>query len=150
MGKSVCEVELGGLMPEDDHDVLDITGAATLGGTLRVSLLPGFEPVKGDRFAVLTAGARAEEFDELDLPQLAGGLSWEVDYGATSVAIEVIGACYPDCSTGTGAGVLDIFDFICFQDAFVSGDPYADCTGEGTLDIFDFVCFQDAFTLGCQ
>jgi hypothetical protein len=45
--------------------------------------------------------------------------------------------------------VLDIFDFLCFQDAFVSGDPYADCTGEGTLDVFDFLCFQDAFVTGC-
>jgi len=57
--------------------------------------------------------------------------------------------CYPDCDTTSGAGVLDIFDFLCFQDLFVMGDPYADCTGEGTLDIFDFICFQDAFTVGC-
>jgi len=55
-------------------------------------------------------------------------------------------ACYPDC---TGEGTLDIFDFLCFQDAFVQGDPYADCTGEGTFDIFDFLCFQDAFVTGC-
>jgi len=54
--------------------------------------------------------------------------------------------CYPDC---TGEGTLDIFDFLCFQDAFVQMDPYADCTGEGTFDIFDFLCFQDAFVVGC-
>jgi glucose/arabinose dehydrogenase len=57
--------------------------------------------------------------------------------------------CYPDCDTSSGQNVLDIFDFLCFQDAFVSGDPYADCTGEGTLDVFDFLCFQDAFVTGC-
>jgi len=56
------------------------------------------------------------------------------------------GGCYPDC---TGEGTLDIFDFLCFQDAFTVMDPYADCTGEGTFDIFDFLCFQDAFTIGC-
>ena len=62
------------------------------------------------------------------------------------VNLEQAGGCYPDC---TGEGTLDIFDFLCFQDAFVQGDPYADCTGEGTFDIFDFLCFQDAFVTGC-
>ena len=33
------------------------------------------------------------------------------------------GGCYADCDTASGAGVLDIFDFLCFQDAFVSGCP---------------------------
>jgi len=55
-------------------------------------------------------------------------------------------SCYADC---TGEGNLDIFDFICFQDAFAISEPYADCTGEGTFDIFDFICFQDAFSVGC-
>jgi len=26
---------------------------------------------------------------------------------------------------------------------------YADCNGDGVLDIFDFLCFQDAFAIGC-
>jgi len=57
--------------------------------------------------------------------------------------------CYADCDTASGAGVLDIFDFLCFQDAFVQSDPYADCDGNTVYDIFDFLCFQDAFTTGC-
>jgi len=55
-------------------------------------------------------------------------------------------SCYPDC---TGEGDLDIFDFLCFQDAFVQLDPYADCDGNTVYDIFDFLCFQDAFVTGC-
>lgn len=31
--------------------------------------------------------------------------------------------CYPDCDTSTGVGVLDIFDFLCFQNAFAAGCP---------------------------
>jgi hypothetical protein len=61
--------------------------------------------------------------------------------------------CYADCNRSTGQGVLDIFDFLCFQHAFVSQRPYAcDCdtsTGHSTCDIFDFLCFQDAFVAGC-
>jgi len=54
--------------------------------------------------------------------------------------------CYADC---TGESTLDIFDFLCFQDAFTVMDPYANCDGNSVFDIFDFLCFQDAFTIGC-
>jgi hypothetical protein len=55
-------------------------------------------------------------------------------------------SCFADCNL---TGELDVFDFLCFQDAFVAGDPYADCDGNAVLDVFDFLCFQDAFTIGC-
>ncbi len=61
--------------------------------------------------------------------------------------------CYADCDQSTGVGVLDVFDFLCFQNSFVNAEPYAcDCdtsTGPGVCDIFDFLCFQDAFVAGC-
>jgi Cytochrome c554 and c-prime len=66
---------------------------------------------------------------------------------------DVNNACYADRDQSTGRGVLDIFDFLAFQNLFVSNDPYAcDCdtsTGSGICDIFDFLCFQDAFVAGC-
>jgi hypothetical protein len=40
--------------------------------------------------------------------------------------------------------------FLCFQDAFVAGEPYADCDENSVFDVFDFLCFQDAFVTGCQ
>ena len=65
-------------------------------------------------------------------------------------------ACYADCDPSTGRGVLDMFDFICFQSAFTMNDPYAcDCdTTTGTnppvCDVFDFICFAQAFIEGCR
>lgn len=63
------------------------------------------------------------------------------------------GLCYADCDTSTGPNIFDIFDFLCFQDAFVSQEPFVcDCdvsTGLGVCDIFDFLCFQDSFANGC-
>ncbi len=60
---------------------------------------------------------------------------------------------HADCDTSTGAGVLDVFDFLCFQNSFVNSEPYGcDCdtsTGNGVCDVFDFLCFQDAFVSGC-
>ena len=61
--------------------------------------------------------------------------------------------CYADCDTSTGAGMLDIFDFLCFQNSFVNTEPYAcDCdtsTGVLVCDIFDFLCFQNSYVGGC-
>ena len=45
----------------------------------------------------------------------------------------------------TGDGILDIFDFLAFQNAFDADDPLADFDGNCTLDIFDFLAFQNAF-----
>lgn len=81
-----------------------------------------------------------------------------VDYrdgppGGGPGTIVVAEACYPDCDTSTGLGILDIFDFLCFLNHFNTGAPYAcDCkvTGPGVCDIWDFLCFQNEFAKGCR
>ncbi|MFI4915644.1 MAG: hypothetical protein ACIAS6_03935 [Phycisphaerales bacterium JB060] len=45
----------------------------------------------------------------------------------------------------TDDGVLDIFDFLAFQNLFDAGDLRADFDLSETLDIFDFLAFQNAF-----
>ncbi|MCH8270250.1 MAG: hypothetical protein IH985_03455, partial [Planctomycetes bacterium] len=56
-------------------------------------------------------------------------------------------SCYADCDL---SGALDIFDFLCFQNSFVLGEPYAcGCDPDPACDIFDFLCFQNAFVAGC-
>lgn len=48
-----------------------------------------------------------------------------------------------------GDGVLDIFDFIAFNDAVGMADPAADWNCDGSVDIFDFLEYQTAFGKGC-
>ena len=73
-----------------------------------------------------------------------GTLAWVADLnGALPV-------CYADCDMGCdGKASLDLFDFLCFQNEFAAGHPYADCDGSGDLDLFDFLCFVNAFNEGC-
>ena len=83
------------------------------------------------------------DYDSLDTSAVtnlvAAQLSWIGDpCGA---------GCYADCD---GDGILTIFDFLCFQNAFATSDPYADCDGDGLFTIFDFLCFQNAFAVGCD
>lgn len=55
-------------------------------------------------------------------------------------------ACPADVN---GDGVLDLFDFLGFQNLFVAQDPRADFDGNWIFDLFDFLAFQNAFVAGC-
>jgi hypothetical protein len=55
-------------------------------------------------------------------------------------------ACLADCDDN---GVLNILDFVCYQNLFKTGDLAADCDGNNLLNILDFVCYQNAFKVGC-
>ena len=56
------------------------------------------------------------------------------------------GGCRADLD---GDGVLTLFDFLAFQNAFDAGDLVADFDGDGVLTIFDFLTFQNEFDAGC-
>ena len=62
-------------------------------------------------------------------------------------------SCYVNCDGSTTPPVLNIADFVCFQQAFAASDPYANCDGSTSppiLNIADFVCFQQRFAAGCS
>jgi hypothetical protein len=62
-------------------------------------------------------------------------------------AYELGVACAADFD---GDGVLTLFDFLAFQNAFDAGDLAADFDGDGVLTLFDFLAFQNAFDAGCD
>jgi hypothetical protein len=71
-------------------------------------------------------------------PRLAGLLE-RLKFGFADV-------CYDDCDHNL---VSDLFDFLCFINAFDNEDDYADCDENGVLDLFDFLCFTNAFNVPC-
>jgi autotransporter-associated beta strand protein len=72
---STLIMELAGDAPGSGYDQLDISGLATLNGTLDVALLNGFTPSVGDNFDIFD-GSTTGSFTQIDLPALTGGLSW--------------------------------------------------------------------------
>jgi hypothetical protein len=57
------------------YDRLTVTGNASLGGTLNVSLVGGFSPASGNSFQVLTVlGTLTNDFGTKNFPALGGGL----------------------------------------------------------------------------
>jgi hypothetical protein len=60
--------------------------------------------------------------------------------------------CYPNCDNATTVPLLNVNDYICFQNRFAAGDPYANCDGSTqtpVLNVNDFICFQTRFAAGC-
>ncbi|UYV13859.1 MAG: hypothetical protein NCW75_06115 [Phycisphaera sp.] len=95
----------------------------------------------------------AIEFDPGQGSGVVGGMDRVeiASRGARSMTIAGAGfvgetGCRADCD---GDGRLSIFDFLCFQNLFASGDLAADFDGDGRLTIFDFLAFQNEFVAGC-
>jgi autotransporter-associated beta strand protein len=72
------------------HDQLAAAGAASLAGTLAVSLSGGFVPQAGDAFEILSASTLGgTTFSNVVVPSLAGGLAWSILYGVNLVTLSV-------------------------------------------------------------
>ncbi|MCH7752904.1 MAG: PEP-CTERM sorting domain-containing protein [Planctomycetes bacterium] len=80
-------IELGGTTKRSQYDELDVTGLASLGGTLDVLLIDGFPPAPGDTFEIITAASILGTFVAESLPTLPGSLEWFVNYSGTSVEL---------------------------------------------------------------
>ncbi len=80
----VMELAAGG------YDHLDVAGLLSLAGRLEVVLLDGYTPSSGVAFDLLDWGELSGVFDELVLPELAGGLSWDVTSLYTTGVISVV------------------------------------------------------------
>jgi uncharacterized repeat protein (TIGR01451 family) len=55
-------IELGGVVSGTQYDLLDVTGAASLSGTLNVSLINSFTPISGTVFRIVNFSTRSGDF----------------------------------------------------------------------------------------
>jgi uncharacterized repeat protein (TIGR01451 family) len=55
-------IELGGVISGTQYDLLDVTGAASLSGTLNVSLINSFMPISGTVFRIVNFSTRSGDF----------------------------------------------------------------------------------------
>src|SRR5207302_2252440 len=87
---ALLKMEIAGKKPADEFDTLTVTGAATLGGTLDLSLLDGFVPQASDQFAIISASSLTGTFanatgGHVDLA--GGGGQFDVLYTPTGVTL---------------------------------------------------------------
>jgi hypothetical protein len=121
------------------------TGEATHLGNLDPGQTNWFDDLDFDSAGTLWGGRLQGGLYTVDI----AGLSTTFKYGGTFRGLAFSGAtetCYADFN---GDGLLDLFDFLAFVNAFNVTDPKADCDANGGLDLFDFLCFVNAFNAGC-
>ena len=138
--------EIGGVVPQQEHDVLAITGDATLGGTFHFVFVDEFQPKPASVFTLLTAGQVIGEFDTV----LGPGV-FDVMYDPENVTLFVVQPELPgNCDKD---GDVDLFDFASFQECLTGpgGGPIgaecacADLDDDDDADLIDFGAFQRAF-----
>lgn len=108
-GGGKIEVEIAGAgTAGTNYDELAVSGATTLGGTLRLVLLSGYAPKVGDTFQFIQSGSVTGSFAEIDSPSLtvsqtpsATGLTVAVTGITSSAAPTITSGDAPLAHVGT-------------------------------------------------
>jgi hypothetical protein len=132
--------------PSDGFGQVQVTGTASLAGTLEVDLLGGFMPMAGDFFQIVSAGGGLSgTFGTQILPPLSAGLNWDVQYNTNSVVLSVIGpAVLGDYNQN---GIVDAADYVVWRNTVGQtgvGLP-ADGNGNGQIDPGDYDVWRAHF-----
>jgi hypothetical protein len=108
------EIELAGVDKATQYDHVLVSGAATLAGSLNVSLIGDFVPRAGDLFEVLRAESGVfGAFSTTSLPTLSEGLNWNVVYSNFAVLLYVAGAGLGGDFNADGA--VDAADYVVWR-----------------------------------
>jgi T5SS/PEP-CTERM-associated repeat protein/autotransporter-associated beta strand protein len=136
MPDAQLQIELGGLIPIVQHDVLTASGDIALGGTLHVTLISGFAPRPGDCFEIISSsgGAIIGEFASIEPPG-----DYELQYARGSVTLCALGTpCVADIAPpgapGKGDGVVGPGDLAALLASWgACPDCPADFTGDNIV-----------------
>ena len=83
-------VKIGGrTTPGTDYDQLVVSGAATLGGTINVSVINGFTPQPGDQYQILTFASSSGDFATKNGFYLGGGNILSEQFSPLGLALVV-------------------------------------------------------------
>ncbi len=81
LAEGILKIEIGGLTPIIDYDVLAVTGTANLAGTVQFVFINDFAPLEGDTFEFLTIGStRTGNFTAFDVTGLLPGFEYDVTF----------------------------------------------------------------------
>jgi hypothetical protein len=96
-GAGILGLQLGGYATGEGYEDISLTGPSSLGGTLDVDMVNGFQPVVGDQFTVMTdAVPFTGAFDNLTSDD---GLVYTVNYGASNIVeITITAVPEPGCA----------------------------------------------------
>ena len=90
-------IQIGGLnagpgspILDDGYDQFNVSGAATLGGTLQIELINDFVPQVGDSFSIMNYGSATGTFDTVNGLVIGDGLVFKLEQGPTELRLTVL------------------------------------------------------------
>ena len=116
----------------EGFDILTITGAANLDGTLDVTTINGFGASVGDRFDILTAASLAGTFATENLPSLFGNIELEIVYSPTGVTLVAVSQLDGDFNYD---GIVDAADYTVWKDNLGLASSALNDNGSGAATV---------------
>lgn len=138
------DMEIGGAELGGDYDHLSVAGTLSVAGSLRVSLLDGFQPLVGDAFWLFDATAIDGSFAALELPDLATGLTWNTSQLLSRgvVRVQPAGGTLLLSANFDGEGEVDAADLEIWQTWYGKRTSRGDADGDFLVTGRDFLAWQ--------
>ena len=142
-------IELGSAVPGSGYDQVQVAGQLSLGGTLKVSIIDlgsgEFLPLAGQSFDVLDWGSLVGTFDNINLPELDGDLTWDYSAlyttGVLSIAAPGIAGDY------NNDVIVNTADYVMWRDRLGSQTGLPNDATPG-VDAGDYVVWKANFGAG--
>ncbi len=138
-------IELGGTTAGTQYDQLDVSGSATVGGSLILGLINGFTPTLGQTFTMVNANPFNGPFSTIDESAIAGPVAFEPTYTSGTV---VLGAEESSTTSLTSSANPSAFGQSVTFTATVKPTPPNKGTPTGTVTFYDGSTSLGTATLG--
>lgn len=142
LGTSSTQIELGGTTPGSQHDQINNLKSTTIGGTLDIQLINGFDPNAGDTFDIFNFATSTGTFADVLLPTLDTGLGWHLGelYTDGELHVELLG----DLNQDGFVGIEDLDLLLAnWGDSALAFDYAAgDASGDGLVGAADLALVQ--------
>jgi hypothetical protein len=84
------DIEIGGLAAGTQFDQLNISGTATLNGTLNIQLINGFVPNVGDAFQILSYASNVGTFATINGLIIGNAKKFQASYNPTNLTLDTV------------------------------------------------------------
>jgi hypothetical protein len=134
-------------MAGTQYDKVTVAGQLSLDGMLVLSIIDNFTPAAGNSFDVLDWGSLTGTFAALQLPAVAGGLSWNTSQLYVSGSISVAGVL----GDYNHNGVVDAADYTVWRDSLgqsgtgLAADGDTGGASAGVIDQADYFVWKNNF-----
>lgn len=146
---SELDIHLAGAPGSPAAGRLLVSGAASLGGRLRVRMAPGFEPQIGQIYEVLSASAILGAFQQVILPERIG--FWRARYSADAqrVYVEIIPGGIPGDTNGDCTVNFADLNNVLSQFGQAGFGLIGDVNGDGLVNFQDLNVVLSYFGQSC-